>query len=280
MAFRILDQNPVYLDASGVPCAGGSLTFTRTGTSTAHNVFTDSGLGTSLGNVITLDSAARTSNAGVPVDVWLDASTYAYRVVLKNSAGSTIWTKDNVREIDTAGVTVPDPGDGDDGDVLLTDGVAYYFDAIRQVPDPTGHSGKVLGTDGSLLNWQALESESYDEDNLPGSLTQDNEAEGGFTIGNIRVQWGADTAPSAAAISTTKAVTFGVAFSGTPYYVGVTPTVAGVTSDSPAAACSAQALSQSQTGFTASFFAGAENNGGNTNITSSVTFKWFAVGPK
>jgi hypothetical protein len=93
------------------------------------------------------------------------------------------------------------------------------------------------------------------------------------------MQWGSGTAPAAAAISTSVAVTFGVAFSNTAYSVQVTPTVTGVTGDTPPAACSSQATSIGSTQFTANFFAGAEANSDNKNITSSVPFTWFAVGP-
>lgn len=274
LAFQYRDPGPVYFNNDGTVCAGGSLTYSRTGTSTALAVYTDSGLGTSLGNVITLDASGRAQ------DHWLDASTYAYRVVLKNSAGTTQYTRDNVREIDTAAVDVPDPGDGDDGDVLFTDGVDFYFEAIRQVPDPTGHSGKVLGTDGAALAWQTLASESYDEDDLPGGIEEDDDASGSVCIGHVRIQWGTDTAPTAAAITSTKAVTFHTAFSGTPWFVVVSPAATGVTNNSPADYASGSYSSPSSTGFTAALFCGAENNAGTIAITSTIPFTWLAIGPK
>jgi hypothetical protein len=281
MAFRIHDENPVYLDADGVPCAGGSLTFTRTGTTTAHNVFSAPDLLTSLGNVITLDSAGRTSNAGVPVDVWLDASVYAYRVVLKNEAGSTIWTKDDVREVDITAVQVPDPADADDGQVLASDGTDLEYIDIRQVPDPTGHSGEQLGTDGELVFWEPkAEAVTYDEDNLPGGFEVDEGTSGSFCIGPVRVCWGNGTCPTAAALTSTVAVTFPTAFSDVPYAITVTAKSTAVTSNSPSGSPSMQATSHAAAGFTANAFVGEENQGGTDVINSAIGFTYIAIGPK
>jgi hypothetical protein len=277
MALRLSDPNPVYLDADGNPCAGGKLVFTRTGTSTAHNVFTDAGLGTSLGNEIDLDASGRAET-----DFWLDASTYAYRVVLKEEDDTTVWTRDNVREIDTAGVSIPDPAGGNDGEVVMVDGGAYvlYQVLAALLPDMTGHAGKQLGTDGALAFWEAKdEAPTYDFDNLPGGLEVSLGATWSLRIGGLLVQGGADTAPTASAISTSKAVTFGTAFSAEPFFIGVSPKATGVTNNSPSDHPSGTYTSPTASGFTANFFCGAENTGGTITITSTIPFTWLAVGP-
>lgn len=274
MAASIL-YNPreQYTLDSGALCAGGTLYFYAPESTTPKNVYSDVDLGVSLGATVELDSAGRT-----PTDVFLSG---AYNVELKDADDAQVWLAENVGA-DTGGLTPLDPADGDDGQVYSTDGTTAEWRDIEEVPDPGGHSGKYLGTDGTVVQWTAFPTATeYTDDDLPASFTQTNTSSGGFTFGNIRVQWGSDTAPIAAAIVSTKAVTFGVAFSGTPYTVQVTPTAGGVTSDTPSARCSAQALSANTTGFTASMFAGAEDEGsGSTNITSTVAFTWLAIGPK
>ncbi|OGT56279.1 MAG: hypothetical protein A3E01_06935 [Gammaproteobacteria bacterium RIFCSPHIGHO2_12_FULL_63_22] len=256
--------------------AAGELRFFENNTTTPKNVYDGADLSPSLGSTVTLDASGRAED-----DVWLDG---VYRVRLYTGGGvdgALVWSRDDVQGQEAGGITPLDPSTGNEDDVYGTDGVTASWRAIREVPDPTGNSGKYVGTDGTTVSWTAFPAATvYDEDTLPGSFTQTNTSAGGFTFGNIRVQWGSDTAPTAASVVTTKAVTFGVAFSGTPYTVQVTPTSGGVTSDTPAARCSAQALSANTTGFTASLFAGAEDEGsGSTDITSTVAFTWLAIGP-
>lgn len=277
MAFRYSEVDPVYLDDDGNPCAGGSLTYTRTGTSTAHNVYSDAGLGTSLGNVITLDSSGRAP------DHWLDASTYAYRRVLKNAAGEEQGsTRDNIREIDTAGVSVPDPSGGNDGEVPMIDAGEYVLTQVADflVPDPTGQSGKQLGTDGELIFWEEKPTAAtYDEDNLPGGF-EDNTSSGYFDAGAMRQVWGNDTAPTVAALITSKAVTFPAPFADTSYRIVVTATCINVTSNSPSGTATCAVTNKSTTGCTVYCFVGEENTGGTDTINSNVTFDYYAVGLK
>lgn len=269
MAFRLLDQLPQYTTALGELAAGGSLTFSITGTSTAKSVYAEPALSTDLGSTITLDSDARHSE-----DLWL-AEDSAYRVILKDSDGVTIWQRDNVRALDTAeSANLPDAADGTDGQALFTDGTegGWYFDDVLAIPSQTGNDGKYLTTDGAALSWAT--PETFDSDNLPGGVTSTSTQ---VVIGNTMILCGSGTASTNGTIRVTSSVTFATAFTAAPKVV-VTPTIGAVTGDSPAASCSAQATSIATTGFTAEFFAGAENNGGETDITSNVTYNWIAMG--
>lgn len=76
------------LSDAGVTLPSGTLTFTRTGTSTAKDVYSDKALSNSVTNPVTLDAAGRIST-----NIFL-LNDEGYRVVLKNSSGSTIWTRD------------------------------------------------------------------------------------------------------------------------------------------------------------------------------------------
>ena len=273
-AFRLLDQNPVYFNNDLTVCAGGQIRIYTNLTTTPTNAGEGQDLTPSLGATITLDSAGRAVD-----DIWLDNVT-TYRIRLYNAAGVMQWSRDYTQSGATAGITPLNPASGTLDQVYSTNGTTALWRTISEVPSQTGNAGKFLKTDGTIATWAAEQTlPTYTAASLPGGITQTNTASGGFTIGNIRVQWGTDTAPISANVLSSKAVTFGVAFSGAPYSVQVTPTVGGVTLDTPAGRCSAQALSASATGFTASVFAGAEANGGGTNISSAVSFNWLAIGP-
>jgi hypothetical protein len=89
MTNRFFNPNPQFASATDV-YAGGSLSFSITGTSTPTDTYSDSILATPNANPITLDAAGRS-----PTDIFLDPNT-TYKVVLKDSAGATVWTKDPV----------------------------------------------------------------------------------------------------------------------------------------------------------------------------------------
>lgn len=89
MSNRFFNPAPQFASATDV-YSGGFLYFYTTGTSTPTNTYSDSTLVTPNANPITLDSAGRS-----PTDIFLDPAT-TYKVVLKDSAGVTIWTKDPV----------------------------------------------------------------------------------------------------------------------------------------------------------------------------------------
>jgi len=82
-------SNPVsqYSDGNGVPLPGSTLSFFEPGTTTNKNTYSDSGLTTANPNPVVTDSEGR-----IP-DIFLDGT---YKVVLKNAAGTTIWTRDPI----------------------------------------------------------------------------------------------------------------------------------------------------------------------------------------
>lgn len=92
MANRFVNPNDQYLDATPNVYSGGGLYFYITGTSTptaTYNVST-LGVGNENTNPVVLDSAGRPAT-----EIFLDPAII-YKVVLKDSAGVTIWTRDPV----------------------------------------------------------------------------------------------------------------------------------------------------------------------------------------
>lgn len=267
MAARLLDQNAQYRDDDGVIVSGGKLVFSLTNTSTPKNVYAERALSTSLGSEVDLDASGRAE-----VDVWL-ASDALYRVRLLDADDNQIWSRDDVGDADSGGLVPLDPADGDEDDVYRTDGTDAYWGPIREVPDPTGHSGKRLGTDGELIFWET--QETFDADNLPGGVLDETSY---YQIGNTMIQRGSGTAATNGSANVTAAITFSPAFDSTPN-VQVTITN-GPTFNSSNWIASTHALSKSASGFTASFRVNGEDTGGSEIFDSAVNFDWEATGTR
>jgi hypothetical protein len=96
-----------FVNSAGQPYGGGSLTFYLTGTSTLEDTYTTSGLSVANSNPLTLNSA------GWPAtDIYLSPDT-KYKVVLKDSSGTEVWTVDPVSTTDFAVVPLWTSNAGD-----------------------------------------------------------------------------------------------------------------------------------------------------------------------
>lgn len=270
--FRLLDQNPQYRDDTGVICAGGSLAFFETDGTTPKEVWADEAKGTSLGFTVDLDASGRAES-----DVWLDGE---YTVQLLNADDAQVWLRENVRAATSDSFALPDPSGGTDGQVVGIDTGEYVLLDIEGLPDPTGFSNGYLATDGETWFPATFpEAVEYDEENLPGGF-DDQTGSYYFDSGQKRDQWGHGTVPTAAALTSSVAVTFPVPFADTNYAISVIAGAVGVTSNSPSGSPSMQFTNKSTTGFTANAFVGEENTGGSDTITSSIPFDYIAVGRK
>jgi hypothetical protein len=90
MSNRFINPNPQFLDDNPNVYEGGSLSFYLTGTTTPADTFADNLLLVANPNPLTLDASGRS-----PVSIWLDPAV-TYKVILKDSAGVTVWTRDPV----------------------------------------------------------------------------------------------------------------------------------------------------------------------------------------
>ena len=92
MTNRFYSPDEQFCDTTGTPYAGGTLSFYVTGSATPLAVYSDATLSTSLGTVVTLDSAGR---AGA---IFLQNLTY--KVTLADVNANQIWTQDPVSTSD------------------------------------------------------------------------------------------------------------------------------------------------------------------------------------
>ncbi len=109
--FSILDR---ITDANGEPVSGGYAEFYDAGTTTPRTVYSDSGLSVSLGTVVYADTGGYpVSTQGGSTKVSVYTGTGAFKVIVKDSAGTTLITRDNIPgALDTSAFTttsaVPD----------------------------------------------------------------------------------------------------------------------------------------------------------------------------
>ena len=82
-----------FLDNSGAVLTGGLLYTYTAGTTTPVTTYQDSAGATPNANPVVLDASGRIS-----AQVWLTTGA-AYKLVLKTSTGTTLWTMDNLRAI-------------------------------------------------------------------------------------------------------------------------------------------------------------------------------------
>lgn len=93
-----------FFDNNGNPLAGGLLYTYAAGTTTPQTTYTTAAGSVANANPIVLDSAGRVAN-----QVWLTAGV-SYKLELKTSTGTSLWTKDNIDGINdvAGGITFAD----------------------------------------------------------------------------------------------------------------------------------------------------------------------------
>lgn len=265
-AFRILNQSPQFFTIDGEVLAGGSLTFSESGTSTPADTYNGPDLGTPNANPVVLDSAGRAET-----DIWGNTN---YRVVLKDALGAVQWTRDNVEIPGGDGTTIPTLVSGE---FLTNDGTVLEWAAVRQVPDPSGQNNKVLGTDGTNITWVTKPSNGTPGSNAAVTVTKTSTTIGDGVSGDdlFWVQSGTGSAPASGTENTQVSITFPTAFKALSGVLAI-PTIAGVTGGGYNAIPAV--TSSSTTGFTLQM--SINGGAGAPTINVAIPFMWVAFGTK
>ena len=257
-AFRLFSRLNTFYGITGQLLAGGLLRFYDAGTTSPRPVYGDPGLTINNGVSVQLDSSGRPD-----VDVWGDG---AYFVEVFDSLGVKQGEADNVRVPGDSGQSIPAL---DAGKFLTNNGAVLLWAGIREVPDPTGQSGKQLGTDGEAVFWEAKPV-------IPKPPTPDwSTGAGKLQLGEVLLQWGSATAPATGSFSTMQNVTFPIPFAAAPYFVNPSVTVARATSSSLVAD---SVTSASATSCQFNFVVADSKEGNADKITASIPFTWLAIG--
>lgn len=260
-AFRPLDPFQVYTDLNGNLAAGGNLHFYAAGTTTDVDVYGDEGLTVNNGPSIAIGTDGRAVD-----DIWADG-TKTYRCRIYGADGTLIRDRDNIGVPGSGGLVIPSLVANE---FLTNDGAVLLWNAIRQLPDPTGQSGKLLSNDGSNFTFVAAPTQPTS----PITVTPDSFHAGSGVSGQpyTLIQCGSGSAPANGTWSTNASITFGTAYATTPF-VFIIPTT---NTASAGGIPTPVTLSKSLTGFSA-FFNNAETGSGGI-INNPVTFDWIAIG--
>lgn len=265
MAFRFFPPGVQFFTNDGKVLANGSLSFYDSGTTNPRPTYSDPEMTTPNPASVTLDGAGRPS-----VDIWGDGS---YRVVLKDSLGTTIVTLDDV----SGPQGIPDPS-LQSGRFLTNDGTDLFWAPILQVPDPDGEAaGSVLTTDGSTYSWEPL-PEPPAPPTVPTVEVGAASLEIGESTGGNRflIQTGTVSAPASGGHTTSANVTFPTIFSAGVLFVSASVASYPVAAGGFGATVSCTSISNS--GFTIRLDVNEAGSSGAFNIVNPVQLRWFACG--
>lgn len=273
-AFRLYDKIQTWYGLSGQLLAGGYFKFYVAGTTTPQDVFGEKALTTNNGSQVALDSSGRLVH-----DVWGNTDD-AYFVEVYDADDVKQGEADNIEVPGGAGQTVPVPNSGE---YLTGDGVNFITEDLTSflLPDQTGHSNDILGTDGTTASWIAKPS-----DGSPG--TSDITVGSGYVQweaagGKMREQYGTSTATNSNTRTCSKSIVYAQAYSSTPVPT-IVPTFAAAPTTGGNVYPHWDITASSTTGFTVTFstYTGgtsADSSSSNSVISSDVPFAWSARGP-
>lgn len=268
-AFLMYDPRPVYLTLTGEVAAGGSLQFFAAGTTTPQDVYGDSGLTVNNGSTLTLGSDGRTS-----VEVWGDASL-SYRVRLYDSNGALVFDQDDVAGAGGGGSgAIPSLATGK---FLTNDGSQLLWASIRQLPDPTGQAGKIVGTDGANYTFVTPPSNGApgaDGTNANVTVTSSSVKWNNGTGDLFFIQSGTGSAPASGQHTSSASVTFDVAFK---HIIAITVIPKTNTFASAGYLVAWSITEKSTIGFSVAFDTNS-SDGSNGNIIAEVPFDYVAFG--
>jgi hypothetical protein len=138
-AFRPLPPLFTFHGLTGQLLPDGYLKFYVAGTTTPANVYGDEAMETNNGPTIQLDASSRAN-----VQIWGDTAV-SYDVEIYAADDSIQGSAENLSVPGGTGTAIPELVDGE---FLTSDGSQLLFAAIRQLLDPTGQNGKILGVVG------------------------------------------------------------------------------------------------------------------------------------
>ena len=253
-AYRPLGTFPQYFLADGTVNNGGLIHFYQTDLTTLQDTWSDMGLTTLNANPVVLDSSGRPTT-----DIWGSA---AYGVVITDSLGANPRTFNNIQPESGSGSAIPSLVNGE---FLTNNGSVLLWEAISQLPDPTGHAGQILFTDGTLDYWGAVP--------VPAAPPITNTSNS-VKIGTALIQWGTGSAPASGTTVAAASVNYPIAYSSSPV-VFISPSDSTALSGGWTSICASTSIGT--TSFTATFNSNSWNPSLG-NFVGAQAFQWMSVG--
>jgi len=278
-AFRLYDKMRAFTGTTGIyaglPLGGGELRFYVAGTAgaTPKDVYGEKELSTNNGATVALDPYGHPT-----LDVW---GSDSYFVEVYDANGVKQGEADNEEIPGGAGLSIPIPNTDE---YLTGDGTNIIAVSLagKLLPDQTGHSNDILGTDGTTASWvdRPADGAAGAAANITvGSGYIQWEAVGG----KMREQYGTATATNTNTRTCSKSVVYAQAYTSTPV-----PTIVPTFSAAPTTGGNVyphwDITASSTTGFTVTFstYTGgtsADASSSNAVISADVPFAWSARGP-
>ena len=262
-AFKLYDKTQTWFGLTGQALPGGYVRFYISGSTTPQDVYGERALTTNNGDTIALDSSSRLEH-----ECWADTS---------DSYFVEIYDADDVKQGEVSYVEVPG-GTGqvipipESGEYLTGDGSQFLVETLVDslLPDQTGHSNKILGTDGTTAAWVARP-----EDGAAGTSDTASTSTS-IRIGTKLIQWGSGSAAATGTDFATASITFPTAFGATPHHIDVTVTNGASVNGTSLVADAYSGVST--TGCTVHFNNADRHFDGSSKLTSAINFTYLAVG--
>lgn len=263
MSYQFTDPAPVFFDSLGLePIAGGSVTFYEKGTTSLKNTWSDEELTILNPNPVDLDASGRTNT-----QVWLDGD---YSIVVRDQFGQVVVPTRDITSGQGASASIPPlVGDG----FLTNDGTNMFWQTIREVPDPTGLTNRILSTDGSNLLW--IEQPEIPEIPDPEIVVTPNSFRAGVSDNTTKyfTQTGTATSSATGGRESNNSVTFPTPFAATPTFIDCMPT----SQSNAGGPMVPEIIAMSATGFTVKWTIAA-GAGIDAKINNAVPYMWKAEG--
>ncbi len=263
-SFLLFNKLQTFYGQTGQLLAGGYLQFFETDTTTPKSVYGERALSTDNGAQVALDSSGRLVH-----ECWADTDD-AYFVEIYDASDVKQGEVSYIEVPGGAAQTIPIP---DSGEFITGDGSNFILATIREVPDPTGNSNKILGTDGTDLNWVSRPSDGEAGESDIGA------DDDGLFIGDVRITKGTGTGTSSGGRTQTVSVTFPVAFASEPWIV--IPTVSNSSLSTSGNMPTHSVTAKSASGCTIQFrLSELDDDGSTWDFNAGVSFSYIAIGPK
>jgi hypothetical protein len=137
---------PQFVDANGAPMSSGTITFYAAGSSTLQNTYTSQ-----VGNVANSNPITLNVRGESPNEVWLTGGL-TYKIILKDSSGSTVWTVDNVSGVNDPTAAVQDEWKASGLVPTYVSATSFTFPGDQTVTFTAGRRIKTTNSGGTIYS--------------------------------------------------------------------------------------------------------------------------------
>lgn len=265
-AYLLFNTITTFRGSSGELLAGGEIRFFQTNTTTPQDVYGNRALSVNNGNTVALDASGRLTH-----ECWAD-TTASYYVELYDADSVKQGEVSHIEVPGGQGQVIPVPSPGE---YLTGDGTNFLLEDLtdRFLPDQTGHSNEILGTDGATASWV-----TRPQDGAAG-VSDIAVTSTSVKVGNMLTLYGTGSGTNAGGRTQTATITFAQAFDAAPVEVNVWVTNTALSSYGNMPTWALQSVST--TGATIKFtMSELDDSQSGYNFNGNVSFGYKVTGTK